>query len=248
MIACIGADAIGEQMKQGLMDIGIDTKGITTITGENTGVAMIYVEDSGENRIGIWPGANAALTETVMAEHKAAIQGSDLLLLQLETPITTLIAAAKIAQAAGTRVVLNPAPAKALPESLLRHVDIITPNETEAEQLTGVAINELSDADVAANKLHTQFGIETVLITLGKRGVWLSHKGEGKHIAGFVMKAIDTTAAGDTFNGGFVTGLLEGQSMLDSVRFGQAAAAISVTRMGAQSSIPTQVETLALLA
>ncbi|BAJ00606.1 ribokinase [Shewanella violacea] len=248
MIACIGTDAIGEQMKQGLADIGIDTKGITTITGENTGVAMIYVEDSGENRIGIWPGANASLTETVMSEHKASIQDSDLLLLQLETPVETLVAAAKIAKAAGTRVVLNPAPAKALPEALLSNVDIITPNETEAEQLTGVAISELSDADMAANKLHTKFGIETVLITLGERGVWLSHKGEGKHIAGFVMQAIDTTAAGDTFNGGFVTGLLEGQSMLDSVRFGQAAAALSVTRMGAQSSIPTRVETLALLA
>ena len=248
MIACIGIDAIGEQMKQGLADVGIDTKGITTIPGENTGVAMIYVEDSGENRIGIWPGANACLIETVMLEHRAAIQDSDILLLQLETPVATLVAAAKIAKAAGTRVVLNPAPAKALPESLLRNVDIITPNETEAEQLTGVAIRELSDADIAANKLHSQFGIETVLITLGERGVWLSHKGEGKHIAGFVMQAIDTTAAGDTFNGGFVCGLLEGQSMLDSVRFGQAAAALSVTRRGAQSSIPTREATLELLA
>ncbi len=247
MIGCVGSDAIGEQMKRGLADVGINIDGITTIADENTGLAMIYVEDSGENRIGIWPGANGALTEVVLAAHQGTIEASELLLLQLETPIQTLVTAAKVANSAGVKVVLNPAPAKALPEELLRHVDIITPNESEAELLTGIAINELSDAGLAANHLHSQFGIEMVLITLGKRGVWLSHKGEGVHIAGFTVDAVDTTAAGDTFNGGFVTALLEGKSALEAVRFGQSAAALSVTRMGAQSSIPTRSEALTLL-
>ncbi|NRD75551.1 ribokinase [Shewanella sp. VB17] len=246
MIACVGMDAVGEQMKQGLADMGINIDGVTAISDENTGLAMIYVEDSGENRIGIWPGANGALTEAVIAEYKTTIEGSELLLLQLETPIKSLTLAAKFAKAAGVKVVLNPAPAKELPDALLRNVDIITPNETEAELLTGITIKVLSDASLAAKKLHERFGIEMVLITLGKRGVWLSHKGEGLHIEGFNVDAVDTTAAGDTFNGGFVVGLLEGKSVLDSVRFGQAAAALSVTRIGAQSSIPTRIETLNL--
>ncbi|QIZ77114.1 ribokinase [Ferrimonas lipolytica] len=247
MIGCIGSDAIGTQMKAEFTQVGIDTSGITAVAGEATGLAMIYVEDSGENRIGIWPGANGALSEEVLVHHRDQVTATDLLLMQLETPIETLVTAAALAKQAGTTVVLNPAPAQALPKALLQNVDIITPNETEAEQLTGVTINNMDDADRAAKALHDQFGIELVLITLGKRGVWLSNQGQGKQISGFSVNAVDTTAAGDTFNGGFVTALLEGKSLSDAVRFGQAAAALSVTRLGAQSSIPTRAETLVMM-
>ncbi|WP_028116647.1 ribokinase [Ferrimonas senticii] len=247
MIGCVGSDAIGAQMVAEFAETGMDTAGISAVAGESTGLAMIYVEQSGENRIGIWPGANAALNNEVVDAQRGQIEASELLLMQLETPVESLVYAAEIAKAAGTKVVLNPAPAKALPEALLRNVDIITPNETEAQLLTGIAIDTLEDAERAANQLHQQFGIELVLITLGKRGVWLSQSGQGQRIEGFVVNAIDTTAAGDTFNGGFVTAMLEGKSLVEAVRFGQAAAALSVTRLGAQSSIPTRAEAQALL-
>ncbi|TKB48127.1 ribokinase [Ferrimonas sediminicola] len=248
MVGCIGDDPIGQTMKQGFEADGIDTSAIDSVPGEATGLAMIYVNAQGENNIGIWPGANGALGSDRVAAHRQAIEQADLLLIQLETPTESLIEAAKLAKAAGTRVVLNPAPAKALPDALLRHVDIITPNETEAEQLTGIAVANDEAAAKAAECLHQKFGIEMVIITLGKRGVWLSHLGAQRLVPGFRVSAIDTTAAGDTFNGGFVTALLEGQSVDDAIRFGQAAAALSVTRLGAQSSIPTREETLALIA
>ncbi len=248
MIGCVGEDAIGAQMVAQFAADGINTVTIDTVSGQNTGLAMIYVDSKGENHIGIWPGANAALSPERVQRHHQHIADADLLLLQLETPIESLELAARLAREAGTTVVLNPAPARDLPDALLRHVDILTPNETEAEQLTGIAIDTLEDADRAARALHQRFGIRTVMITLGKRGVWLSEAGEGRQIPGFVVEAVDTTAAGDTFNGGMVTALLEGQSLEAAVRFGQAAAALSVTRLGAQSSIPTRDEVQALLA
>lgn len=247
MIGCIGSDAIGAQMKREFTEIGIDTSGICEITDAATGLAMIYVEQNGENRIGIWPGANKGLSVEVLHRHQAKIEQADLLLMQLETPVEALVDAAAVAKQAGTQVVLNPAPAKGLPEALLNNVDIITPNETEAEILTGVAVATIDDAAKAAKVFHQQFGIGQVLITLGKRGVYLSQDGVGQQIGGFVVDAVDTTAAGDTFNGGFVTALLEGKSTLEAIRFGQAAAALSVTRLGAQSSIPSRAETVAFM-
>ncbi|WP_417350144.1 ribokinase [Ferrimonas sp.] len=247
MVGCIGEDAIGEQMKLGFAQDGIDTGAIDRISGEATGMAMIYVNAQGENNIGIWPGANGALSVEQVRAHQGVIEEAELLLIQLETPVESLVEAARLAKAAGTKVVLNPAPAKALPDALLTCVDIITPNETEAQQLTGIAVDNDESAAMAAQCLHDKFGIEMVIITLGKRGVWLSHRGRQQLVCGFKVDAVDTTAAGDTFNGGFVTALLEGQSVDDALRFGQAAAALSVTRLGAQSSIPSREETLALM-
>ncbi|WP_028109640.1 ribokinase [Ferrimonas futtsuensis] len=248
MVGCIGADPIGEQMKLGFAQDGMDTRAIDKVSGEATGMAMIYVNAQGENNIGIWPGANGALSVERVRSHQGMIEGADLLLIQLETPLDSLVEAARLAKAAGTKVVLNPAPAKALPDTLLTNVDIITPNETEVEQLTGIAVENDESAAAAAQCLHDKFGIEMVIITLGKRGVWLSHQGRQHRVPGFEVDVVDTTAAGDTFNGGFVTALLEGQSVDDALRFGQAAAALSVTRLGAQSSIPSREETQALIA
>ncbi|TKB54308.1 ribokinase [Ferrimonas aestuarii] len=248
MIGCVGKDAIGSQFVADFSAMGMDVSGIEAIEGAATGLAMIYVDANGENNIGIWPGANALLTKAKAAEHQSLIQDADLLLMQLESPIETLIEAAKLAKAAATQVILNPAPAKALPEELLEHVDMLTPNETEAELLTGIKVETLEDAQRAANKLHSDYGIKQVLITLGKRGVWLSQDGQGQQIEGFSVEAKDTTAAGDTFHGGLVTALLEGKPLIDAIVFGQGAAALSVTQMGAQSSIPSRQQTEQFLA
>lgn len=209
-----------------------------------TGIAMIQVADSGENSICLSAEANDALTEDLVEPRLAGIEQVNVLLVQLETPICGVMRAIKTAHAAGVRVVLNPAPAKPLSNDLLACVDVITPNETEAEVLTGISVTDDLSAQLAANALHEK-GIATVLITLGAKGVWLSQQGDDPHselVAGFVVNATDTTAAGDTFNAGFVTGMLEGKSTREAIQFAHAAAAISVTRFGAQTSIPTRDE------
>jgi len=240
-IACLGDDAIGERILDQLAQDKIDTASVETVSGEPTGVAMIFVNGEGENTIGICAGANAALTPACVARHQQVIVDASALLMQLESPLESVLAAAKIARASQTQVILNPAPATPLNDELLALVDIITPNETEAESLTGIAVKSDDDAAHAAEVLHAK-GIDTVLITLGRRGVWLSEQGKGQRIAGFTVKAVDTIAAGDTFNGAFITARLEGKSLHDAVRFAHAAAAIAVTRPGAQPSVPWRTE------
>lgn len=245
-IGCIGDDDIGREMKRAFEKDGIDTQAIVSVSGETTGIAMIQVADSGENSIVISAGANAALNESLVEAFSRQIIEADYLLMQLETPLNAIIKAAKLAKQQGTRVVLNPAPAQPLPDELLAYVDIITPNETEAELLTGVTVTDEKSAVESARVFHAK-GIPTVLITLGSKGVYVSEQGNGRIIAGFRVEAKDTTAAGDTFNGGLITALLEHKPMAEAIRFAHAAAAISVTRKGAQPSIPSRAETLAFL-
>ncbi|UYP73397.1 ribokinase [Pantoea dispersa] len=245
-IACVGADDIGERIRQQLQQDQIDTAPVETVAQEATGVAMIFVNGEGENNIGIYSGANAALTPACVERHQQVIRSADALLMQLESPLDSVLAAARIARAGHTQVILNPAPATQLSDELLALIDIITPNETEAEILTGIAVNNDDDAARAAQALHAK-GIDTVLITLGRRGVWLSEQGQGQRIPGFSVQAVDTIAAGDTFNGAFITARLEGVAMQDAVRFAHAAAAIAVTRPGAQPSVPWRTEIDAFL-
>lgn len=240
-IGAIGDDQIGQSMKQAFEKDGINTEAISIIENQSTGLAMIQVADSGENSIVISAGANEDLSEALVEQYKSHIEQADILLMQLESPLQAVTLATKFAKSAEVKVVLNPAPAQPLPNSLLSQIDIITPNETEAEILTGIKVTDEHSAAVAANHFH-QLGIETVLITLGSKGVYYSEKGQGEIIPGFRVEAVDTTAAGDTFNGAFVTALLEGQSPKESIRFAHAAAAISVTRMGAQTAIPNREE------
>ena len=246
LIGCIGDDDIGREIKRAFEKDGIDTQAIVSVSGETTGIAMIQVADSGENSIVISAGANAALNESLVEAFSRQIIEADYLLMQLETPLNAIIKAAKLAKQQGTRVVLNPAPAQPLPDELLAYVDIITPNETEAELLTGVTVTDEKSAVESARVFHAK-GIPTVLITLGSKGVYVSEQGNGRIIAGFRVEAKDTTAAGDTFNGGLITALLEHKPMAEAIRFAHAAAAISVTRKGAQPSIPSRAETLAFL-
>ncbi|AEX54255.1 ribokinase [Rahnella aquatilis CIP 78.65 = ATCC 33071] len=240
-IACVGDDDIGERVRKQLASDRIDTQPIEAIKDSTTGVALIFVNAEGENVIGIDAGANKAVTPEYLDRYKQQIISASALLMQLESPLETVIAAAKIAKDNDTQVILNPAPACELPDELLARVDMITPNETEAEKLTGIKVDNNEDADRAAKVLHDK-GIATVIITLGSKGVWLSQNGEGKLVAGFCVKAVDTIAAGDTFNGALVTALLEGKMMDCAIRFAHAAAAIAVTRPGAQPSVPWRKE------
>ncbi|EKS6644017.1 ribokinase [Enterobacter hormaechei] len=240
-IACTGDDDTGERVRKQLASDNIDIAPVSVVAGESTGVALIFVNAEGENVIGIHAGANAALTTERVEAQRGIIAGAEALLMQLESPVESVLAAAKIAHENHTSVVLNPAPARVLSDELLALVDIITPNETEAEKLTGIRVENDDDAARAAFALHEK-GIGTVIITLGSRGVWASVNGEGRRVPGFKVKAIDTIAAGDTFNGALVTALLEGKAMDDAIRFAHAAAAIAVTRKGAQPSVPWRKE------
>ncbi|SQI43552.1 Ribokinase [Leminorella richardii] len=246
-IACVGEDDVGRQVRHQLEQDRIDVAPVEAIAGTHTGVAMIFVNRHGENVIAIDAGANAAVTPDYLNKYRQHVVEADALLMQLETPLETIVAAAALAKANGTTVALNPAPARSLPDELLSCIDIITPNETEAEYLTGIAVTGEEEAHRAASALHAK-GIRTVIITLGSRGAWVSVEGEGQLVKGFRVEPVDTIAAGDTFNGGMMTALLEGRALLDAVRFGHAAAAIAVTRPGAQPSVPWREEIDAFLA
>ncbi|MDE1235205.1 ribokinase [Vibrio aestuarianus] len=246
-IACVGDDAFGINIRESFKLDGINISGVKMQPNCPTGIAMIQVSDSGENSICISAEANAKLTAQVIESDLVNIGAASYLLMQLETPIDGIIKAAQFAKENRTNVILNPAPARELPDTLLACVDVITPNETEAQVLTGITVDDDQSAQLAANELHKK-GIEIVLITLGAKGVWLSQNGRGVLIPGFKVDATDTTAAGDTFNGALVTGLLEDMPLESAIKFAHAAAAISVTRFGAQTSIPTRKEVDAFLA
>ena len=240
-IACVGDDAFGLNIRESFQRDGIDIRGVKVQPDCPTGIAMIQVSDDGENTICLSAEANAKLSSEAIQSELDQIRTANYLLMQLETPLDGVERAAVAAKESEIRVVLNPAPACPLPDSLLRCVDVITPNETEAEVLTGIKVTDEESAQQAASALH-QKGIETVLIALGAKGVWLSQNGVGKGISSYRVEAVDTTAAGDTFNGALVTGLLENKPLESAIQFANAAAALSVTRFGAQTSIPTRKE------
>ncbi len=246
-IACVGDDPFGINIRESFKLDGINIAGVKLQPNCPTGIAMIQVSGSGENTICISAEANAKLTAEAIEPNLEQIRQAQYLLMQLETPLDGIIKAAQVAKSSETNVILNPAPARQLPDELLNCVDIITPNETEAEVLTGITVIDDSSAQQAADALHAK-GIKTVMITLCAKCVWVSQQGKGTIVPGFRVKATDTTAAGDTFNGAFVTGLLEEMPLESAIKFAHAAAAISVTRFGAQTSIPHREEVDAFLA
>lgn len=249
-IASVGSDDFGRNIIQQFKQDDINTAYIQIADSKPTGIAMIQVSDEGENCICLSPEANDLLTSDIINQYKKPLQSCDYLLLQLETPLEGIQSAVNYAKTSPDKkvnIILNPAPARTLTDDLLAKIDVITPNETEAEVLTGIKVFDDGSAQQAANVLHDK-GIHTVMITLGSKGVWLSENYKGELIQGFKVKAIDTTAAGDTFNGAFVTGLLEGMQTKQAITFAHAAAALSVTRFGAQTSIPTRQETNEFLA
>jgi len=239
-IACVGNDVFGKQSIDGFVQEGINI-GYLRRKRSASGVALICVAADGQNSIAVAPGANAQLLPADLKRAQAAFREADILLLQLETPLPTISTAIKQAANADLPVILNPAPAQALPDELLRCVSILTPNETEAEMLTGVKVTNESGAKRAAQVLHRR-GVETVIITLGARGAFVSSGGMQELMPGIKSKAVDTTAAGDVFNGALAVGLAEQLGLRAAVQFANAAAAISVTRLGAQPSAPKRKE------
>ena len=241
MIGQVGNDGFGTTLRDGLAADGIDVSGVGQTTAVGTGVAMILVEDIGQNRIVLAAGANGALTPADIDNHAALIGSAAMLVLQLEVPMPVVQRAIEIAHAAGVPVLLNPGPASPLPEAVWPKVDILVPNESEATLLSGVEVSDAASAYAAA-KVFRQRGVKCVLITLGANGAAVIDDQGERHLPAHVVKAVDTTAAGDTFIGGLSAGLVEGMAMDDAVALGQRASALCVTRHGAQPSIPYRRE------
>lgn len=247
-VACVGTDAFGRQTIESLRDEHIDVQYIRLDSRFPSGVAFIFVDDRGENSIGVAPGANGHLGAGDIAAARGAIASADFVLTQLESPLETVEMAARTAHAAGVPFMLNPAPAQSLSPALLANVGVLTPNETEAALLTGIRVDSDAEAARAADALHVA-GVGIVLITLGERGTFCSDSKSGfrELVPGFNVHAVDTTGAGDVFNGAFAVAFASGAVLPSAVMFANAAAALSVTAPGAQPSIPRLDEIEALM-
>lgn len=243
-IAAVGDDPYGTESLKGYKLDNINTEDIKICKGVPSGIAMITISAQGENAITVASGANAELHPDDLDEAEEAFVEADYMLVQLETPLETVEKAICLCGEFKTKVILNPAPAAELPDDIIAGVHIITPNETEAESLTGIRVVGEEDAGKAAEALHKR-GVNTVIITMGSSGAFVSDSASGlkKLIPGFRVEAADTTAAGDTFNGQLAVALAEGLALEEAIRLAHAAAALSVQNMGAQSSIPRREET-----
>jgi ribokinase len=247
IIGCLGNDAFGEQLRDHLKNSDVDIAGVTTVSG-SSGVAVILVANKGENCIVITPGANARLMPHDLDRNVEIIRSAGLVLTQLEIPIETVLHLAAICTREKVPLMLDPAPARELPAELLKQVTWLTPNETEAAFFTGNVANghDVNDPAATAQSLMTQ-GIRGIVLKLGARGAYLASAEVNQFLPSFPVKAVDTTAAGDAFNGAFAVALLMDMEPVASARFASAAAAVSVTRAGAQPSMPTMSEVEHLL-
>ena len=234
-----GSDIFGHQSQQLFEEEGINTSYVFSDSGNPSGVALITVDEKAENCIVVASGANANLLPSDLEKAEEAIERADLVLMQLEVPMETVCFVADIAWQKGKKVILNPAPAHPLPVDLLRHLYLITPNETEAEMITGVKITDESSAGARA---LSGMGVQHVIITLGSKGALIYSNGKAEMVPALKVEAVDTTAAGDVFNGALTVALSEGRSLKEAARFACKASAISVTRVGAQSSAPYRNE------
>lgn len=240
-VANLGNDLFGDQALAHFQQENIDCRYVTRDASHRSGVALISVDDRAENHIVVAPGANEHLSTEHIDKAFGNISSADIILIQLEIPMETVVHAIRQAKALGVRVILNPAPASALSNEVLKGVYLITPNETEASVLTGIEVEDDATARLAGQKL-LQMGIEHVVVTLGSRGaLWLSNFAE-ELIPAPVVKAVDTTAAGDCFNGALAVAIAQKTPMRKAIELACQAASISVTRLGAQASMPYKRE------
>ena len=238
-IGKVGDDQFGHSTIEMMKGEGIDVSGLTVTSEQASGVALITTVPSGENSIIVDSGANGLLRPEDITNAEKLFEDAGIVLMQLETPIDTLTEAAAMAKKHGAYVVLNPAPApkEPLPVELLKNVDLLIPNETEAAYISGVNIAGAEDLPAAMNEIQ-KLGVKDVIITVGSRGVCARIDGEMVTVPAFKVKAIDTTAAGDTFCGALCVALSNGKPLVEAIRFGCKASSISVTRRGAQMSMP----------
>jgi ribokinase len=236
-----GEDIFGERSRQIFKDEGIDTSFLISDSGHPSGVALITVDKNAENCIVVASGANAELNPSDLLCAREMIIQSSIVLMQLEIPLDTVSYVAEMANEKGIPVVLNPAPACALPDKLLENISILTPNKTEAGMLSGIWVQDIESAKEAAQKIRER-GVKTIIITLGNEGAVILEGNIFTHVPASIVEAVDTTAAGDTFNGALVVAISEGKDILEATAFACKAAAISVTRNGAQASIPFKRE------
>lgn len=242
MVGRVGNDAFGLELLNSLKASGVGCDRVLTDSATHSGVAVIAVDDASENNIILIPGANGHVDESDIDRLQEVLPQAKVLMLQLEIPLPMVVAAAKAAKAVGVTVMLDPAPARSdLPDELYSLIDIITPNQIETSQLVGFPVEDLNTAIEAAHTLH-QRGIQIVITKLGKLGAFCITPTETFEIPIFPVKAIDTVAAGDAFNGGLAAALAEGLPLKEAARQASAVAALSVTRTGAQPSLPTRVE------
>jgi ribokinase len=239
MIGCVGDDSFGRELVANLSKEGVDTSHVFVQPNVSSGVALIQVDDQAQNSIAVASGANYRLSCEYVEKAMQAIEKIDVVVMQLETPLETIYTAARVAHQRGAKVILNPAPAQVLENDLLQLVDYLVPNEYEIATMTGFQIQNITDTDQAAQQLLSK-GVKNLIVTLGNKGsvIFEGNTNNSVDIPAWKVQAVDTTAAGDCFIGAFAVGLSKEKSVKDAAAFASAAAAISVTRVGAQPSLP----------
>ena len=246
MVGRVGDDIFGDSLRNALKGYGVDTSDVTTSQGQPSGVAVIAVDDAAENSIIIVAGANGKVGPEDIGRLDKALVNARVLLLQLEVPVDTVIAAAQAARRHNVTVILDPAPAHPLPPEMYMLADIITPNETETAALTGHIVEDEIGAAKAA-RILLERGVRRAVIKMGAKGVYWADNTGGHYVPAFKVVTVDTVAAGDAFNGGLAVALSDGRPFAEAVRWGLAAGAVSVTKSGAQPSMPDRHAVEALL-
>ncbi len=242
MIGAVGDDVYGRRLKENLESVGVDTTAIEMLRGRTTGQAFITVDNGGENSIVVVQGTNGDVTKERLHKYTSRLQESDIILMQLEIPIDTVEYVKEMANEMGKLVILDPAPARSdLPDGFWKGIDYIKPNESELEILTGEKIETAEDIKRGARKMIER-GVKAVIVTLGEEGCMLVTEECEEFFETIKMRALDTTAAGDSFTAAFAVALSEGKDCADAIRFGQKASAVTVTRKGAQTSMPDRKE------
>lgn len=246
-LSAVGRDELGDIVLGSVKSTGVDVDNVLKVENESAGMAIIYVESDGDNRIVVNPGANLKADKAYVDSKKNIIESADYVLTQFELDMDATAELLEIAKKSGKTIVLNPAPAVTdVPDSLYAEIDYLTPNETELKKLTGLNTDTEEEIEEAAKVLLAK-GVKNLLVTIGSKGAMLINENGTKVYPGFKVDAVDTTAAGDTFNAGFIVGLSEGMEVEEAIRFANAAASITVTRKGAQPSIPSREEVNVIL-
>lgn len=243
MVGCVGDDYFGQVIFENMRSVGVDMSGVRAVSGQATGIAMIDIDEKGQNAISLAPNANYALTFDMVQETWEQIADEvDLIVMQLETPLDVMKKTAKLGKESGKLVILNPAPAQPLDEEFLSFVDILVPNETETSIITGLPVESEEECVKAARHLQER-GVEQVILTLGSRGsLVVDSDGSEIFVDPYKIEPVDTTGAGDAFIAGFAVALAQSKSLVEAARLGNAAGALNATRLGAQGGLSTRAE------